>query len=478
MVATSTPTPPPFFTGTYQEVGDRILAASVDELLDAMSGETYNWQGLILRIIIEQTPFAEVEKGSTRAGLFLRNTLLFEDTHGCNYEAAFETYGEALWSLFAKELRRILDDKVCPVHLMARIGDIISAHYPVILDHYVSYIKAHMDESRALRIATALNSKFDWYRVSMLLRGMRGSDDVDSSAVLATAFDLMSELDATIESTKLLNLVANTRLLPELRAAAFKLLCARKDTARDLIPFAFLATIESPGNAAVLHSACWRAARLLPESALVFVGNKLLAINPDNFERHEANSRRWVERNIRLHSAIANYYLNLPEHLRVALMNSEQHQPLAIKFAGMMTLMHLKEKVCESPLALAAEHSFATMLWDESALSSLMLLYDYTHVPGRPKWPELSAVLPQYKGQLTATTLTIVQNLRITGKHGDWPTARIIVRFLKAAWKHEPIIKKAERSLLKQILESLNDTRFLDAYRELQKFLKSKHVIK
>ncbi|HXK37904.1 MAG TPA: hypothetical protein VJ579_02455 [Candidatus Paceibacterota bacterium] len=473
MVAISTP--PPFFTGTYQEVGDRILAAGVDELLDAMSGETYNWGGLILRLLIEQTPFAEVETGSTRAGLFLRHKLLCENW---DLSDAFAEYGESLWSLFAKEMRRILDDKVYPVQLMSRIGCILSAHRSPIHDHYISYIREHMDESRALRIAAALNSTCDWYKVTMLLKGTWRGDEADSNAILIAAFDLMSELDATIESTELLRLVANTRLLPELRAAAFKLLSERKEAAHDLIPFALLATIESPGNAAALHSACWRAPRLLPESVLLFVGNKLLAIDTDRFERQDAGSRRWVERNIRMHTAIANYYLNLPEHLRIAIMSSEQHQPLAIKFASMMTLMHLKERVCETPLAIAAESTFGEVIWDESALSSIMLLYDYTHVPGRPKWSELSNVLPQYREQITATTRSIVRNLRITGKHGDWPTANIIVRFLKVAWKNATIIKRNDKILLRDILESLNDTRFLDAYRDLRKFLKIKKVIK
>lgn len=474
----ATPTTTPFFSGTHEEIGNRICDASPAQLLKVIRGDTQHWGGLILRVLVEKTPFVEVRIGSTPAGLYLRNRLLFEEKDKFKYESPFENYGEELWGLFAAELHRIVSDGVYPMQLMERVGDILLTHQSMIINQFLSYTSKHPHETRMLRLAAALNPSEDRTEASRYLRGSFDGEVSDGDATLSIAFDLMGELGKTIASEQLLDIASNSRFLPELRAAALKSLCERKDIAHDLIPFAFLSIIENPGNAAALHTACWRAPRFLPSSALTYVGRKILTIDSDRFERHEGGFRRWAERDVRRHMASAHYFLNLPLESRIAHLNQE-HAPLAIKFAAMMILMHTKGKVGTSPLAIAAEFQFVNMLWDVVALNKLMRAYEYAHVPGRPNWRELAALLPQYKGQLTATCAELMANFGFTGRNGDWPTASTLVRFLRSAWKHDKTIRGVHRKQLKDILAYMgNDTRFLDAYREMCSFLHEKQVIK
>lgn len=472
----------PFFIGTYNEVGDRILAAPLEELLEATLAEPNTWRGLILRLMMERTPIGAVEKGETSIGLHIRNALLYAEYDSLTFELAFENYGAGVWGIINDELGRITENKIYPEIFIERIGKILK-YGGAPFEHFNDWTTAHRESTKLLRLCAALSLIGHWDLAGHALCALARTESAMPDDLLRTARELMLQYRNFFPSNVLLASIHSYGILPELRAAMFSILHDdhKGDEKRQLLLLSLFSFFEFPGNVTALHAVAWRMPSILPDEAISLFGRKLEHMDIELLQRRKQGYSFDYTYITMLHqAAIWQYFLNLPKERFLSMLEPEK-----LSFAKTLAALirHADKKMTPElgELFHRTEHHAWEFVTNPDYMYTLLLMFSKgrTHIAGKPEWSRIKFAIQRFPAEVQRTCLEIANRLNRVERGDSSPDVGQLIRFVKTAWEAESRYNKY--AFYKKELIEIRDTlgvygRHPEAAEELTDFIAERGI--
>jgi hypothetical protein len=458
----------PLFIGTFHEIGDRILSSSLSELLEAALAEQNTWGVLILRIMMEQTPIKDVQRGETPIGLHIRNHILFEKYCSTFYECAFRIYGAEVWGVIEEELERVTATNTYPQLLIERLRDILRFD-GVAMRHFIEWTLAHPSSSRLLRLLAAISLHGNWYLSGRALLSLYSHESTPHDELMRVSRELMMEKQSLFPSEVIIDIIDSKDVLPELRAAVFSILYDRQksEPQKQLLLLSIPAFIEDPGNATALHAVAWRIAKVLPEDAIALFGRKLRSMDYQVFQPRETQTRWNFTFCSMLHNAaIWQYFHNIPKKAQLEMFEREN---LSFPEALACLIRHSDKKTASEPGDdfHKAERQAWEFVSNHEYLYTLMLMFSKVvcAVAGLPNWDRIKWTIQHFPAEVQHSCVEVANRLNRLERGEAAPDVAQLVRFVKTAWEAESRYNKYA-FFRKQLVEIRNVLDYYGYYPE------------